>query len=111
VTVIDLFDQYDVRMQPERGVGLQGSASTKQLKALEGMGFPVPEGITRREASAIISKAFARRDQGLVYRPKVIRQLKRHGYDYTNMSIDQAKSIMDQLAKNGWKPIARIASA
>lgn len=105
VTVVDLFDSYDVRVQPQSGMAPRGDASDKQLKALENMGFDVPEGITKAEASVILNKAFKRRDMNLVFRPKVIKQLKRHGYDYENMSIQEANGIMGRLAANNWKPI------
>lgn len=102
-TVIDVFSAYDVRVQPVSGLNGHAKASEKQLQYLEKMGFETPEGMTKQDASVLIGKAHERRERGLVYRPKMIRQLKRFGYNYENMSMGEAKQIMDTLARNGWR--------
>ena len=71
-----------------------------QINFLENNGVPI-EGLNRNAASALCGELIARRRNGLCTF-KQARLLKKHGYD-PNATFDEARSIIDALAANGWR--------
>ena len=56
------------------------------------------------DAHHIIGKTIERRNRGLVASFKMIKHLKRRGYDTENMANTEAKRLMSVIAKKeGWK--------
>ena len=101
---IDPFNSLDIA--PSRGNGWGGHtpASDKQIALLAKWKIDGTQ-LSRIEATRVISRLFARREQGLCT-PGQAACLKKRGYATENMTKVEASRIMDALAANGWRALA-----
>lgn len=78
-------------------------ATDRQLEVLKGMKIPDDylDGLTKRDASKLISKAFERRDRGLATYAQ-IKRLARYGVNATDLSMPRASEVLDYIASVGW---------
>ena len=76
-------------------------ATEPQVKALESFGLDA-EGITKGYASKVIDKMIKRRKAGLAT-IKQINALRKHGYEPTDWSFEQASKKLSALAAVGWQ--------
>lgn len=83
-------------------------ASEKQLKALEKFGI-FPDAIENAgKAAKILDRLEKRRNEGLTT-PKQIRFLEGKGFNHVGTwPFEQAKSLIDRIAANGWRVPAGI---
>ncbi|RPJ28591.1 MAG: hypothetical protein EHM35_13640, partial [Planctomycetaceae bacterium] len=98
---IDPFDVLDVMPCREPGWHKGRPPSDKQRALLEKWGVPIPEGLTFVHASQLIDTLIKNREAG---KPtfKQAKCLNRYGLQA--QTFTEASALMDQLAKNGWKP-------
>lgn len=77
--------------------------TSKQLAALEKSGFDIGSITTKGLASRILDRVITRSRLHLAT-PKQVRLLRRFGYeDAGTVTFDQARSLIDLLAANGWR--------
>ena len=75
--------------------------SEKQANVLNRAGFD-GDNMTRGFASKILTRLFARREEGLAT-PKMVSQLEKRGYPHSErLTFEQARDLMDQAANSGW---------
>lgn len=79
----------------------EADASEKQVAALERFGIDAA-GISKGYACAIMDRLIERSKAGLAT-PKQIKLLKRHGYEPTGWSRDEATKKISALAAVGWQ--------
>jgi len=95
----------DVKREREMAERFGGKvASDKQLACLEKFGMTIEPGMTSQLASKLISTAIMRRQKDLASF-KQLKTLQKYGINAINISFKRASSIIDSLAKNGWKPL------
>ena len=105
---IDPFDALDIEPQRERGWDKGRQLTDKQRKLLERQGID-PDKLTYNEARIAIGKLFERWDKNLCSL-KQAKILKRYGFR-GDLSKDQAKIAIDEIAKNGWRNLPPDAHA
>jgi len=79
----------------------RASASEKQIEALRNFGVDA-DGLSKGYACAIMDKLIARSKAGLAT-VKQVRCLKRHGYDPTEWTYEQAQKKISALSAVGWQ--------
>ncbi len=85
-------------------------ASEKQIAFLRNLKVPIPEdGYTKQQATKLIGVAKWRRQRGLCTFGHM-KALQRRGYDAKAITFDQARSLMDALARNNWRDLSRAES-
>lgn len=82
-------------------------ATERQLATLKKLGFAVDKTPSRKEASNKIDQGIKRRERGLCT-IKQARQLAKRGLRHEDVTFDEARWIMDQLASNGWRTPAEV---
>lgn len=97
---VDPFDILDIQPPVERGWDKAHPMTDKQREFLERAGIPTGN-LNRKAAGAIIGSIIDRRKNGQATF-KQAKVLSKHGYD-TRVSFDEASSIIDELARNGWR--------
>lgn len=90
--LIDPFNVFDIATPHARGWDVGHGVTEKQRAMLESNGVPVAEGMTRRQASAIIEEIMARRRSGRVGFRQA-RKLKARGFS-TDVSVGQAMNLL-----------------
>ena len=80
-------------------------ASDKQMKLLEKLKIPLPNGCTSQLASKLISTAFIRRDKHLATFSQ-LKTLQKYGINEINIGFSRASELIDAIAQGGWKPIS-----
>lgn len=86
------------------------AASDKQLASLrKAFGkLPIPENLSRKEASRLLNSVFARREKGLAT-PSQLSQLGKFGINDINVRFANASRAIDYIAnETGWGRKARI---
>jgi len=73
----------------------------RQIEVLRKAGID-DTGLSKEQASDLISEIIRRRSHGLCSL-KQVKLLARYGYDANEMSFDDARTTIDQLAQNGWR--------
>jgi superfamily II DNA/RNA helicase len=100
---VNPFDVFDIAPAREPGWHKGRRPSDKMLAAL--VKFGVPDAEVNRlsfcQAKQLIGKMFERRERGQCSF-KQAKLLRKNGYS-PDVSFAEASSIIDQLAKNGWK--------
>lgn len=77
-------------------------ATEKQVATLLKFKVRNPEQLTLTQAKALLDKLFHRREQGLcTYAQAQI--LKKYGIKTDDLTIGEAKGLIDEIASNGWK--------
>ena len=99
---VDPFGILDIVPELARGWTYNRTASDKQLALLDKMGVPIKE-YTAAEASQIIGEVINRRSKNMCTF-KQAKLLSRFGYR-TDTTFAEAKTIIDALAKNNWRPV------
>jgi superfamily II DNA or RNA helicase len=94
------FDVFEVEPKREPGWHKGRLPTPKQLEVLARSGIPT-ENVTFWQASQLIDQVISRRAKGLCSF-KQAKLLARFGYDI-NTSFEDARTIIDGLAANGWK--------
>lgn len=97
---IDPFDVFDITPKREPGWHRGRKPTAKQLSYLERCGVPT-DGLSFHKASQIIEEAIERRRKHLATF-KQSKILLKHGFE-SNVSFEEASSIIDRIAKSGWK--------
>lgn len=97
---IDPFDVFDMTPEREAEYHRGKPASDKQKTMLERVGINT-RGMTRHQASRLIGEVIRRRESGECSY-KQARLLSRFGFD-THVGFQEASSIIDAIASNGWK--------
>lgn len=105
VRAVDPFTETDMILgiAPVKRDGEKAAAdppSEAQLGVLERAGYDT-RGVSKRDASTIISAVMARREAGLCT-VKMARLLSKHGLR-TDLSMDDAREAIDAVAANNWK--------
>ncbi len=99
--VIEPMEVLQVEPWVERGWNKGRLPTEKQLAALEKFGIPPHQVKTFTQAHQLMETMIARRQaNGCTF--KQAKLLSRYGYD-SNVSFDQAKTIIDVLAASGWR--------
>ena len=80
-------------------------ASDKQMRLLEKLKIPLPQGCTSQLASKLISTAFVRRDKHLATFSQ-LKTLQKYGINEINIGFSRASEVIDAIASNGWNPLA-----
>lgn len=80
-----------------------GPPSEQQVKALEKVGI-LPDDIDNAgKATKLLERLEKRREQGMTT-PKQIRFLEQRGFEHVGgWSFDNAKTLIDRIAANGWR--------
>lgn len=97
---VDPFDVLQIEPVKERGWDRGRKLSEKQRAILEKQGIN-PDSVPYAQAKQLLNEIFRRWD-GSLCSFKQAKLLARYGYD-ANVSMDQAKRIIDAIAANGWK--------
>ena len=96
--IVDPFNVLDIAPVRFRGWDAREPASEKQIGLLKKFAVPIKDGMTKREASAVIGAVFARREAGLCnYKQAEI--MAKHGLPTANVSYEAAKAIIDGMAR------------
>lgn len=86
----------------------------RQVETIEGAGIPVPEGLSKAQASAIIGKLSERWRAGLASL-KQVKLLSKYGIAAADMQFSTARKCLDAISANGWRlppdGLAHIISA
>ena len=102
--VVSPFDTLQIEPRQERGWNKGRLPSEKQLSCLEKFGVNIDQVKSFSQASQLIETLIQRRQvNSCTFKQAKI--LSRYGYETKNVSFDQARSILDQLATNGWRPL------
>jgi superfamily II DNA or RNA helicase len=104
---VDPFGVFHINADRERELAERFGgkiASDKQMKLLEKLKIPLPNGCTSQLASKLISTAFIRRDKHLATFSQ-LKTLQRYGINEINISFARAHDLLDALAANRWKPL------
>jgi superfamily II DNA or RNA helicase len=104
---VDPFGVFHMDVQREREMAERFGgkvASDKQLSCLEKFGITIEPGMTSQLASKLIGTAIMRRQKDLASF-KQLKVLQKAGINAVNISFKRASSIIDALARNGWKPL------
>lgn len=100
-TTVDLFRHFKLDTS-SIVVDANSTIQPGQVDRLRKYGIPIPTGMTRAEAAAIIKKEAGRRFYGhATY--KQVTTLAKFGIDATQMRMKQAAAELDKLAQNGWR--------
>ncbi len=105
VNTIDPFDVLAVTPRRERAWDKTRKPTEKMLACLQKFGIPkkTTEDLSYSKAQQLIGKCIERSEAGkCTY--KQARLLAKYGYR-TDVSFDQARGLIDQIAANGWRPI------
>jgi len=102
VQSISPFDVFGLRPAVTRGWHAGRSLSTKQREILNKQGID-PDRVNFAEGKQLLDEIFRRWD-GSLCSYKQAKVLSRYGYS-TDVSRDEAKSVLDRLAKNGWRKL------
>lgn len=102
VTTVNPFDLFDIPDAGNTWGDQFGSKppTEKQRQYLESKKIPVPE--TKREASRLIGYLRTRQENNLCTYGQA-RVLAKKGYDTDRITFDEARQLMDAMAKNNWK--------
>jgi len=101
---VDPFNVLDIQRPIELGFQKGEPASDAQCKLLAKFRVPT-EGLTKRQASRLIGECLIARKTGRrTYAQAQV--LKRYGYQTAQMSYEQAHSLLNRLAANGWKRLS-----
>ncbi|MFN2512517.1 MAG: DEAD/DEAH box helicase [Pyrinomonadaceae bacterium] len=98
---IDPFNAFHLEPVRERGWDKNKSLSEKQANLLRRQGID-PAALSYAQGRQVIAELFKRWD-GHLATLKQCALLQKHGYDTKELTIDQAKNMIDALAKNGWR--------
>jgi superfamily II DNA or RNA helicase len=98
---VDPFAVYDILPKREPGWFAGKKATEKQLAFLDKAGIPTKD-VNFFRASQLIEETIKRRDKKLCTY-KQARTLRRNGFDATNMTFTDAGTLLDKIAKSGWK--------
>jgi superfamily II DNA or RNA helicase len=79
-------------------------ATEKQIEVLRKKKVPLPEKLTKRAASRLLTEIGHRMDKGLCTFAQAA-QLAKYGYD-KNLPFDQAHAVMDAIVSGGWKRLS-----
>jgi superfamily II DNA or RNA helicase len=114
VRAFDVFNTLHVKLDPEaeRAFSTQFGVkppTEKQVAALVKLGVykdldSVPEGLSKRLASRMLDALISRIEKNLASY-KQLKALKRYGIDAPQITFSQASSVLDALARNGWRPL------
>lgn len=99
--LVDPFDAFQVQPVKPRGWDIGKSLSEKQRNLLLRQGVD-PGSLSYSQGRQLIQEMFRRWDQKLCTL-KQAKLLRKHGYDTSNVTLEQASQIIDALAKNGWR--------
>lgn len=100
--VVDPFDVLAIQPTRERGWERGKKLSEKQEKLLRDQGID-PDARNFHENKQLLNEIFNRWDQNLCSF-KQAKLLQRYGYP-TDLGRNEAKQVIDALAKNSWKPV------
>jgi len=76
--------------------------SEKQVTVLQNYGFPAEAIPNKGFASKLMDRIFQRMDLHLAT-PKQVSLLSKYGYNAGEMTMIDAKSLIDKIAANGWR--------
>ncbi len=97
---VNPFDVFALTPRKERGWDHGKALSEKQTAVLLKQGID-PAGMPYSQAKQLLNEIFRRWD-GSLCSFKQARVLKKHGFD-PNLSRDDARKTIDELAANGWR--------
>lgn len=106
---IDPFTIYHLKPVQERGWHHGKVLSEKQRALLLKMGVD-GDSMPYAQAKQLIDHQFKRWKEGLATL-KQCNTLKRFGYDAAGMKMSDASSLLDRIAKNGWKRLPEVTPA
>lgn len=104
--IVNPFDAWDLDPVKERGWDQGRTLSEKQRHLLMKQGID-PDSMHYAAAKAVINEMFRRWDKHLCTL-KQANLLKKHGFETHDLTVDQAKHLIDQIAANGWKRPAKL---
>lgn len=99
--IISPFEAFDITPARERGWDDGKTLSEKQRSIFSRMGVD-PDSMPYGQAKQILNAQFDRWKKGYCTF-KQAKTLKRYGVETATLSMKDASSMMDQLAKNGWR--------
>jgi len=102
-TKIDPFNAFDITPGKPRGWDEHKQLSEKQRHLLMRQGVD-PDTLGYTGGKAVLSELFRRWGSGLCTL-KQANLLKGFGYETKELTMKQASSLIDQLAKNGWRKL------
>lgn len=103
---VNPFDVFGIEPHRQRSWDDGKRLSEKQRIILVNQGIS-PDDIPYAQAKQLLLEIFRRWDQNLCSF-KQSKVLKRYGYQVENMKRDEARSLLDRLAANKWKPIVKL---
>jgi superfamily II DNA or RNA helicase len=103
---LNVDDLLEALSEPGEDVPHGPPASASQIVTLKGLGFAVDERLTRRGALKLFEITSQRRQQGLCS-IKQAKVLRKYGLPH-DASFDEARSWLDELACNRWRPTDRL---
>lgn len=92
----DPFDVLHMRRIPDAGARFGMTATEPQIKVLQAAGIPVPDDLSRQQASQLIGSIHKRRQLGLCTF-KQLRVLQRHGITDVNIGFKRASALITAL--------------
>ena len=98
---VSLFDTLDLHPARERQWDVDKQLSDKQKDMLEKQGID-PGSMSYAEGRTVINELFRRWKKHLAT-PKQIRLLKKHQWYSDELTVEQASSRIDAIAKNNWR--------
>ena len=104
--IIDPFDAWDIDPVRERGWDQGKTLSEKQRHLLMKQGID-PDTMHYSAAKAVLNEMFRRWNSHLCSL-KQAALLKKHGFEAKDLTMTQAKTLIDQIAANGWKRPAKL---
>lgn len=96
-------DLQEHQEQQEQREKIVVPATDRQLEVLYRAGVEL-DSLTKEEASEMIEEIIRRRARGLCSF-KQTKLLAKYGYDASEMSFEAARTLIDQIAANGWKAL------
>lgn len=100
---IDPFNAFDLEPAYNRGWDLGKSLSLKQRALLLKVGID-PDNLPFAQARQLLNEQF-RRWRNKLCTLKQANVLRKFGYDVRDMTMKEASSLLDQLAKNRWRKV------
>ncbi|HUG50754.1 MAG TPA: DEAD/DEAH box helicase family protein [Terrimesophilobacter sp.] len=90
----------------EYGERFGQTATQPQIALLLNAGVEVPDGLTKAQASNLITAIKARRTHDLATF-KQLRTLARYGHTDINITFATASKLIDAIAQNSWRPLSQ----
>lgn len=98
---INPFDAFDLPVVKDRGWNQGKTLSAAQMALLQKQGID-PLSMSYAEGKQVLNELFRRWDSRLCTL-KQAALLKRFGYDGSQMTMNDAKRLIDKIANNGWR--------